>query len=65
MQNNSDIPLNTESPYWMPIRMIGSDGKQTKSIPLKDGYFEVKLPKKFFEDNPKLITLNWIDFYRN
>jgi hypothetical protein len=30
----------------------------------KDGYFEMALPKAFFEGNPKSITLNWIDFYR-
>jgi hypothetical protein len=33
-------------------------------LPLKDGYFEVTLPRAFFEGNPKSITLNWVDFYR-
>ena len=37
---------------------------QPGSTPLKDGYFEMQLSKAFFEDNPKSITLNWIDFYR-
>lgn len=60
-----DTPLDAKSPYWMVIQMVGSDGKPTKTIPLKDGYFELKLPKAFFEGNPKSITLNWIDFYRN
>ena len=48
----------------MAIRMVGSDGKPAKDIPLKDGYFEMQLSKAFFEDNPKSITLHWIDFYR-
>ncbi len=60
-----DTPLDSKSPYWMEIRMIGGDGKPAKVIPLKDGYFEMALPKEFFEGNPKAITVNWIDFYRN
>jgi hypothetical protein len=58
-------PLDSKSPFWLEIRMIGGDGKPAKSIPLKDGYFEMELPKAFFEGNPKSITVNWIDFYRN
>ena len=59
-----DSPLDSKSPHWMAIRMVGSDGKPAKEIPLKDGCFEMQLSKAFFEDNPKSITLNWIDFYR-
>ena len=59
-----DAPLDTKSPYWMEIRLVGGDGKPAKAIPLKDGYFELALSKAFFEGNPKTITLNWIDFYR-
>ncbi|QDV40599.1 hypothetical protein Enr13x_04050 [Stieleria neptunia] len=46
-------PLSPKHPYWMMIRMVG-----------RDGYFEMQLPKALFEDKPKSITLNWIDFYR-
>ena len=60
-----DAPLNSKSPYWMEIRILDSDGEPAKSIPLKDGYFEMQLPKKFFEGNPKSIEVKWIDFYRN
>ncbi len=59
-----DSPLDANSPYWMEILMFGGDGKPTKTIPMKDGYFEMQLPKAFFEGNPKSITVNWIDFYR-
>ena len=59
-----DSPLDAKSPYWMEIRMVGNDGKPTTSIPVTDGYFEIQLPKALFEDNPKSITVNWIDFYR-
>lgn len=60
-----DTPLDAKSPHWMDIRMVGSDGKPTNQIPLKDGFFEMTLPRAFFDGNPKTITLNWIDFYRN
>jgi hypothetical protein len=60
-----DAPLDEKSPLWTDIRIVGGDGKAAKELPLKEGYFEVALPKAFFEGNPKAITLNWIDFYRN
>ncbi len=60
-----DAPLDQKSPFWTDIRIVGGDGKPAKEFPLKDGYFEVALPRVFFEGNPKSITLNWIDFYRN
>ena len=59
-----DSPLDAKSPYWTEIRMFGDDGKPMNTIPLKDGYFEIQLPKALFEDNPKSITVDWIDFYR-
>lgn len=60
-----DIPLDEKSPFRTEIRIVGSDGKPSREIPLKDGYFEVTLPRAFFEVNPKTITVAWIDFYRN
>jgi hypothetical protein len=60
-----DTPLDAKNPYWIDIRMIGGDGKPAKAIPLKDGYFEMRLPKAFFEGNPKTIWVSWIDFYRS
>lgn len=60
-----DKPLDSKSPYWMDVRILGGDGKLAKEIPLKDGYFEMQLPRAFFEGQPRAITLNWIDFYRN
>ena len=60
-----DVLLDSKSPYWMEIRILDGDGELTKAIPLKDGCFEMQLPKTFFEDNPKSFKLEWIDFYRN
>jgi hypothetical protein len=60
-----DAPLDEKSPLWTDIRIVGGDGEPAKELPLKDGYFQVVLPQAFFEGNPKAMTLNWIDFYRN
>ncbi len=60
-----DAPLDDKSPMWMDIRIFGGDGKAAKALPLKAGYFEAALPKALFDGNPKAITVNWIDFYRN
>jgi hypothetical protein len=56
--------LDAKSPCWMPIRLIGADGKPSKTIPLEGGYFEMTLPEPLFEGNPKSMTLDWIDFHR-
>lgn len=57
-------PLDSTHPCWTEVRMVGKDRKPVKTILLKNGYFEMQLPKALFEDNPESITLNWIDFYR-
>jgi hypothetical protein len=62
---NEDAPLDEKSPFWTDIRIVSGDGKPARELPLKDGHFDVALPKAFFEGNPKSITVNWIDFYRN
>ncbi len=63
--SKEDSPLDSTSPYWMEIRILDSDSEPTRNFPLKDGCFELQLPKKFFEGNPKSITMEWIDFYRS
>jgi hypothetical protein len=57
-------PLDEKSPFWTVIRIVDGYGKPAKELPLKDGYFEVTLPRAFFEANPNSITVKWIDFYR-
>lgn len=60
-----NAPLDQKSPFWTDIRITRGDGEVAKEIPLQDGYFEITLPKAFFEGNPQSVTLSWIDFYRN
>ena len=56
--------LDAKSNYWMDVSAIGADGKPTKQLPLQQGYFEIALPKAFFEGNPKSIDLKWLYFLR-
>ncbi len=48
----------------MDFQIVGADGKPTQKIPLLGGYFEMRLPKPFFEGNPSRVNLEWIDFLR-
>lgn len=57
-------PKDTKSEFFMDFKLIGKDGKAAKKVPLEDGYFEMSLPKPFFEGNPKSVTLSWVDFFR-
>jgi hypothetical protein len=60
-QADNERPLDEESPYYTPVRIVGGNGR----IPLQDGYFEIVLPAKLFEGNPQALTLRWVDFFRN
>ncbi len=53
--------LSKDSPYFTEVRAVGF----TENDLRKDCYFEVPLPAKLFEGNPKAISLQWIDFFRN
>lgn len=65
MAGRDDAPLDAKSPYWMEVRILDAEGTPANKIPLRNGYFEMVLPKPMFEGNPKLIRVDWIDFYRN
>jgi hypothetical protein len=59
-----DAPLDPTSAFWVDVRVVGGDGKPAGELPLKGGYFEITLPKAMLEGDPKSITIDWIDFYR-
>jgi len=61
---NENSLLDEKSPFWMDVRILAGDGKLARAIPVKDGYFEITLPRAFFDNNPKVVTVRWIDFYR-
>lgn len=56
--------LDPQSPFWMNICEIEIDNVDKANL-LKAECFEITLPVAFLSMNPKSITLQWIDFYRN
>ncbi len=43
---------------------ITTGGKSDPVIPLEDGYIKVTLPKILTRDQPKLLSIRWVDFLR-
>ena len=56
--------VDSRSAFWMEVRRLDAHGKPTTASPLKDGWFEMRLPGKLIADNPESMTLEWIVFYR-
>jgi len=42
----------------MEIRLMCADGRPANTIPLNDGYFEMRLPRELLNDNPKTIKIH-------
>ncbi len=61
LEGSEEKPLDQGSPYWIEVRYRN----EGSTIRTNDGYFQITMPEKFFEGNPRQITLQWIDFYRN
>lgn len=57
--------LDKASPYWMEIHTLDAEGKPTKGLPPKGGWFEMTVPKPLLKDEVKVLKLRWIDFYRS
>jgi hypothetical protein len=52
-------------PLWTEIKIFNADGTARDITHLeKGGWFEVHLPKEFFEGNPASFSFDWIDYYR-
>lgn len=58
-----DRPIDKQSPYWVHLRIVHSEGRPQNALPLDDGYFELRLPQALL-DEQTTITIEWIDFYR-
>jgi hypothetical protein len=53
-------PLTDSSSLWMPTGIVSTN----PTIPLTDGYFEIRAPKAFLESDASSFAIDWIDFYR-
>jgi hypothetical protein len=62
--DKDETPLAADDPRRLAVRVLGKDGKAAAGVPLDGGHFEVTLPAAFLRDNPKALTVEWVDFYR-
>ncbi len=54
------LSLTAQSEYWLPIEPVAPN----KTIPLTDGYFQIELPRAYYDANARDFSIAWIDFYR-
>ena len=59
IEKDQEKSVDKDSPFWLEIKMVGG-----QTVPLKGGYFEMTLPAALFQDGPKSLKIEWIDFYR-
>lgn len=63
-QQDKEIVVTADSPYWLEPQALNAAGKPIKGLPDKDGYFEMVVPQAFLKDAGNKIRLSWVDFYR-
>jgi len=63
-QDGTESDVEKGNPFWTEVKVLGADGKPSPDYPLRGGHFEIALPAVLLRDQPKTITLAWIDFYR-
>jgi hypothetical protein len=58
------LPMPPDDRYWIDITWVSNPADGEPEIPIKDGYFEAKLPAILLEENFGSISVRWIDFFR-
>ncbi|MCM2370522.1 hypothetical protein [Aporhodopirellula aestuarii] len=62
--NDETVTLDSESPYWMNLKLLDQNGEPTRDIPQGKGVIEIQLPTAILDGKPEKLTIHWIDFYR-
>lgn len=62
--DRTETPLEADDPLRLAVRVRDKDGKPAAGLPPDGGHVEVTLPAAFLTDNPKSLTVEWVDFYR-
>ena len=62
ISSGGESPILPGQPLWIEIQVVSSQAE--KKIPLKDGYFEITVPKEFIQKAGNSFEIEWIDFYR-
>jgi hypothetical protein len=62
IESGNEYSITPIDPLWMKVQIVS--GQSDKTIPLKEGYFEVAVPKEFIQTAGNSFEIQWIDFYR-
>jgi hypothetical protein len=64
-EGGKETDVQPDNPLWTNVQTLDNDGKPCEALPEEGGCFEMTLPRKLFQDQPRSLRLEWIDFYRN
>lgn len=64
MGGESERSIPRSSPLWTHVRALDGDGRPATEVPLREGAFEVDVPAGLLAENPRAITVEWVDFHR-
>lgn len=64
LAGREEHPLRKSDPLWVDVRRLDAAGEPTTALDCPDGSIELAVPRAFLEDNPRSVTLGWVDFYR-
>jgi hypothetical protein len=62
--NDKVFQVGEDSRCWMPLNIVNKKIPGHIEIPLEDGYIDATIPAVLFSENPEVIFVQWIDFYR-
>ncbi|MFO0816461.1 MAG: hypothetical protein U1A77_00885 [Pirellulales bacterium] len=60
LPSGAEQTIDSTDPYFAAVRLVGEE----RQIPLKQGYFELRIPRKLLEGSARSLRIQWIDFYR-
>ena len=58
----NEYSITPIDPLWTKVEIVSN--LTPKTIPLKEGYFEITVPKEFIRSAGNSFEIQWIDFYR-
>ena len=56
--------IRTENIGYEGAAKIVTRSKVAPRIPLEDGYFDIEIPARLLQQDPRELRLQWVDFYR-
>ena len=58
----NEYSITPIDPLWTKVEIVSN--QTPKTIPLREGYFEITVPQEFLRSAGNSFEIQWIDFYR-